>query len=460
MESTVASQTADLLSTRGSLQQSEQDIRTKFVGDYLTIDVFIDGVLTTCLVDTGSQVTTVTQEFLTDRLTARDIQKHPLNWLKLKAANGLEVPFVGGVELKMKIAGVNLDVCALIVSNEPIKGVPCLLGMNVISQCQDVLFQLCSPRVLNYLTPTVKETSIFFQTTSMDLEGSPALQTDSAGKLGKVTVRGNGPITIKGREEVLIDACCNELKSIARPIQALMEPMPPEQYNLPHNILVARTLVVVNNNRVTARVINVGDHDITLPKGAPLGDLFQVEVLPVAREVDMEQTGPHTLRVGIHQQHASTYIGTVDRSDQLLADVDVNTTDLTAHQKQQLKHFLHSHQQVFSQHEMIRLHRYDNAYHPTNNEPPSRERYRMIPPKLYKEVKEQLQVMLDKGVITESFSPWAAPIVLVKKKDGTIRFCVDYRKLNDKTRKDAFPLPRIEESLNALSKAKLFSTQI
>ncbi|PIK49210.1 putative thy-1 membrane glycoprotein isoform X1 [Apostichopus japonicus] len=187
-----------------------------------------------------------------------------------------------------------------------------------------------------------------------------------------------------------------------------MEPMPPEQYNLPHNILVARTLVVVNNNRVTARVINVGDHDITLPKGAPLGDLFQVEVLPVAREVDMEQTGPHTLRVGIQQQHASTNMGTVDGSDQLLADVDVNTTDLTAHQKQQLKHFLHSHQQVFSQHESD----YgctDTIMHtiPTSNEPPSRERYRMIPPKLYKEVKEQLQVMLDKGVITESFSPWA-----------------------------------------------------
>ena len=69
-----------------------------------------------------------------------------------------------------------------------------------------------------------------------------------------------------------------------------------------------------------------------------------------------------------------------------------------------------------------------------------------------------LQTMLEQGVIQTSFSPWAAPIVLVKKKDGTTRFCVDYRKLNDVTKKDAYPLPRIDDTLDALSGAKIFST--
>lgn len=66
--------------------------------------------------------------------------------------------------------------------------------------------------------------------------------------------------------------------------------------------------------------------------------------------------------------------------------------------------------------------------------------------------------MLDSGVVRESASPWPAPIVLVRKKDGSWRFCVDYRRLNALTHKDAYPLPRIEESLTGLKSAKWYST--
>ena len=65
--------------------------------------------------------------------------------------------------------------------------------------------------------------------------------------------------------------------------------------------------------------------------------------------------------------------------------------------------------------------------------------------------------MLGKGISEPSNSPLAAPIVLVTKRDGTTRFCVDYRKLNDVTVKDAYPLPRVDEYLDALAGAKWFS---
>ncbi|KAK3532108.1 hypothetical protein QTP86_008372 [Hemibagrus guttatus] len=84
--------------------------------------------------------------------------------------------------------------------------------------------------------------------------------------------------------------------------------------------------------------------------------------------------------------------------------------------------------------------------------------YRRIPPNQFEEVREHISGLLKKGVIKESSSSYASPVVLVWKSDGSLRLCVDYRKLNSKTRRDAFPLPRIDESLDALCTAKVFSS--
>ena len=66
--------------------------------------------------------------------------------------------------------------------------------------------------------------------------------------------------------------------------------------------------------------------------------------------------------------------------------------------------------------------------------------------------------MLKEGVIKGSNSPWASPVVLVAKKDGSTRFCVDYQRLNSITKLDTFPLPRVDDSLDLLAKTAYFST--
>ena len=66
--------------------------------------------------------------------------------------------------------------------------------------------------------------------------------------------------------------------------------------------------------------------------------------------------------------------------------------------------------------------------------------------------------MLKRDIIQPSSSPWSSPIVLVRKKDGSLRFCVDYRKVNAVTKKDAYPLPRVDETLDTLSGSQWFST--
>lgn len=82
---------------------------------------------------------------------------------------------------------------------------------------------------------------------------------------------------------------------------------------------------------------------------------------------------------------------------------------------------------------------------------------RRLPIHKYVEVEELIDDMLNKNVIQPSSSPWASGIVLVQKKDGTTRFCVDYRRLNDVTTKDAYPLPRIDDCLDQISGAQWFS---
>jgi hypothetical protein len=88
--------------------------------------------------------------------------------------------------------------------------------------------------------------------------------------------------------------------------------------------------------------------------------------------------------------------------------------------------------------------------------PISRRAYRM-PPKELAELKTQLQELLDKGFIRPSSSPWGCPAILVKKKDKTLRLCVDYRPLNEVTVKNKYPLPCIDLLFYQLAGAKVFS---
>ena len=73
-----------------------------------------------------------------------------------------------------------------------------------------------------------------------------------------------------------------------------------------------------------------------------------------------------------------------------------------------------------------------------------------------KELKLQLQELLEKGFIRPSVSPWGAPMLFVKKKDGTLRLCVDYRQLNKMTVKNKYPLPRIDDLFDQLKGASVF----
>ena len=90
--------------------------------------------------------------------------------------------------------------------------------------------------------------------------------------------------------------------------------------------------------------------------------------------------------------------------------------------------------------------------------PPFKERFCQIQPPQLDEVHAHLKMMLDAGVIQPSNSPWCNAVVLVRKKDGSLRFCIDFQKFNSLTVKDSYPLPRICETLESLSGVAHYST--
>ena len=91
---------------------------------------------------------------------------------------------------------------------------------------------------------------------------------------------------------------------------------------------------------------------------------------------------------------------------------------------------------------------------------PFKEHYRCIPPHMHDDVRAHIQEMLDIGAICQLHSPWASAVVLVQKKDGGLRFCIDLRKLNNWTVKDAYLLPQIVKTLDSLQGSQWFSSLV
>jgi hypothetical protein len=142
----------------------------------------------------------------------------------------------------------------------------------------------------------------------------------------------------------------------------------------------------------------------------------------------------------------------------LLDCFEKNSFELNFSEKKQFAEFLKEFQDVFS--EEVIAGNCAVEEHSINLEEgnPIKQAPRRIPFQLRHEVEKILEEMKLQGVIEESHSPWVSPAVLVKKKDGSLRFCVDFRKLNAITKKDSYPMPRIDDLFDNLSGNSWFST--
>ena len=147
------------------------------------------------------------------------------------------------------------------------------------------------------------------------------------------------------------------------------------------------------------------------------------------------------------------------RQSHLKAMLHLDQAEVSLCEREALENFLLQNADIFALGN-TELGRTDVVTHSidTGDHRPIHQHPRRIPFALRSQVDEMVQDMLDQGVIQPTSSPWASPIVLVKKKDGSMRFCVDYRQLNAITKLDVYPLPRIDDTLDVLAGARLFTT--
>eukprot|EP00731_Ephydatia_muelleri_P039166 Em1164g1a len=210
-----------------------------------------------------------------------------------------------------------------------------------------------------------------------------------------------------------------------------------------HGVMVAHAVVCPNAKPVPVRVVNPREEIVVLKKGTEIAHMELLEQDPVIEISTVAE------KFNISREDQSLLWEMVSR----VGD-DVNKDE-----KEELFSLLLEFADVFSLstknlgHTKVLQHRID-----TGNAQPVHLPPRRIPHARREELKEMLRDMLEKNAIEHSDSPWSSPIVLVKKKDGTTRFCVDYRKVNEVTRKDAYPLPRVDDTLDTLAGSKFFST--
>ena len=231
---------------------------------------------------------------------------------------------------------------------------------------------------------------------------------------------------------------------------AVVEPCPHGQAD----VFVGRALVDVHQSggTVPVRLLNLSNSDVTIQKGTAIASLYAVSsVLPAGDSEaagTQRQMGQDSLSL-----KGSTWPDTVTRLYQR------SSTGLNDTEREQLCRLLDKHVGLFAKsptdlgRTAVVEHKID-----TGDARPIKQAPRRLPRAFAKEESELIQKQLEAGVIRKSSSPWSSPMVYVKKKDGTIRPCVDYRRLNQVTVKDAYPLPSIQACLDSLAEATTYST--
>ena len=214
-------------------------------------------------------------------------------------------------------------------------------------------------------------------------------------------------------------------------------------------LMIATSLHKPDGPDICLRVLNATDEEIMINEGTLIGQYIPVDEVetslpsssqPVFRRLDVVSEADFPSHLSTHLEEWSQDLG-VDEKD-LLKKLLINNQDIFS------RHNFDVGKTTLTKHEIP----VEKDTKPIKLNP-----YRQSPEQ-EKEIERQLKQMIEAGLVEQGRGAWSFPVVLARKKNGDWRFCIDYRKLNHVTCKDAYPIPRIDESLDALGGSKWFTT--
>ncbi|UYV76933.1 K02A2.6-like [Cordylochernes scorpioides] len=347
------------------------------------------------LIDTGAMVSCIDEE-LVKKLELKII---PDKNLKLKSADNQKLNAIGKSRVKFKINKKEYEIEMIILKKcNPviILGDDFLIQNKALINCQNNTFWVESPNI--------------FDQNESNLRYAHIAEDKIIPEYCLCLVKGYSKTSITGRE-------------------ILIENIP--SLTTKYNLITTRSLLNNTKKYLTIWILNGTNKPVKLFRNTKIGILSEVDRL--------YQTG--------NQRVAS-----------IRADFDINP-GLCPEERSQVLTLLSGYGEMFTAPDEYkgRTHLVKHHIRTTSDIPIRKNPYR-VSLKERNIISDQINSMLKNGIISHSSSPWASPIILVKKKNGTFRFCVDYRNLNSVTVKDQYPLPRIDDCFDSLHGARYFTS--
>ena len=371
------------------------------------------------LLDSGAAISVICERILPTDTEIRNSAAAAVG------ATGTPLVVKGHVTLSVSMGQLTVMHEFTVVQN---LSVSCLLGADflrrysAIVDCGNCLLHL-SHRQQRHTIPISQETCAVQQLTPI----SPMANDDMI-----ITAPAN--IIIPARTIQLIVGLIHSEDSAVSNV--LVEPLS----KLPNHLCLARSLSpLLNQTEVILQVMNTSPTPLTIYKGMKLGTATP---------------GYNILSIS----NADSLVDERSMDTTAILPDGIDLSHLIPSEQAELSKLLVSYSHVFSLGRIPTGHTSVVKHTIPTSTAPIRQPLRRIPQALKSTVSDEIHHMLDNNVIRPSSSPWCSPVVMVRKKDGNWRFCIDYRKLNAATCRDAYPLPRIDSTLDSLSGATYFTT--